>query len=221
MMYGLAVFSVAVFAGHTAATALAGAFPLAAIIRRQTGFDPSQIPAQCQSDCSTAVTAINTCTDVSCLCSTSTNQGLYTCLECALSLSPDASTLSQSQESLDNYEETCDQAGVNVTPLSLTLPSGGASATATATAAPISSTAVTGGSTPSTVKVSVTFNGGSTAATATATSPANTADTASSASSTGGASKNGNPLGGNGAGAIGVSTASLAVVVGIAMAALL
>ena len=37
---------------------------------------------------------------MNCLCSSSTNQGLFTCLECALSLEPDTALMSQAQESL-------------------------------------------------------------------------------------------------------------------------
>ena len=76
-MYGLAVLSIALFAGQgaylfvliidvvtenkfaAAATAIPDASPLAALIRRQTGFDPSEIPAQCQNDCSSVLNSLN------------------------------------------------------------------------------------------------------------------------------------------------------------------
>ncbi|KAL7278274.1 hypothetical protein ACG7TL_008250 [Trametes sanguinea] len=135
-MYALAILSAALLAGQAAASAVAARSPLASVhllARQATGFDPSNIPAQCQTQCATISNALtsSTCTtQVSCLCSSSTNNGLYDCLECALSLDPDQSVLEEGQENYDSYVEACQQAGVSIEDKSLTIPSD-ASATVT------------------------------------------------------------------------------------------
>ncbi|KAI0700273.1 hypothetical protein C8T65DRAFT_728804 [Cerioporus squamosus] len=128
-MYALAIVSAALLAGQAAASAVMPRNALAGLLNRQTtAFDPSDIPAQCQSQCADVVSALNSCSTVSCLCSDTTNTGLYNCLECALALDPDAALLAQGQDSLNEYQSSCQQAGVSVAPQTLTLPSG-ASAT--------------------------------------------------------------------------------------------
>ncbi|KAI0370798.1 hypothetical protein BV20DRAFT_966320 [Pilatotrama ljubarskyi] len=132
-MYGLTLLSVALVAGQAAASAVYPRSPLASLLRvRQAGFDPSDIPAQCQSDCSVISTALNSAscsTDISCLCSSSTNTGLYNCLECALSIDPDQATLTEVQESYDEYTQACSSANAPVAANPLTIPSGSAAAT--------------------------------------------------------------------------------------------
>ncbi|KAJ8481808.1 hypothetical protein ONZ51_g5736 [Trametes cubensis] len=128
-MYGLAVLSVALFAGQAAATAISARSPILSLIRRQSAseFDPSDIPPQCQSQCSTISTALtsDSCTsDLSCLCSSSTSNGLYNCLECALSLDPDESIMAEAQSEFDQYAQACTSAGATVEDKTLTIPSG-------------------------------------------------------------------------------------------------
>ncbi|KAI0755533.1 hypothetical protein C8Q74DRAFT_1210594 [Fomes fomentarius] len=218
-MYAFAVVSVALLAGQgdRAALTTRSRSALAGLLSRQTtGFDPSDIPAQCQSDCSTVVSALNSCVDVSCLCSENTNRGLYTCLECALAIEPDASLLQQGQSSLEDYQSSCKQAGVSVTPLVLTLPSG-ASAT--------SGTGSSAGSVSS--RPSATFNTGNSGVTATvsagASTPTETDDDDDDDDSSSGTS---DPLSGsggatrNGAALVSASSVAVAGVVGAAMAVL-
>ena len=151
------------------------------------------------------------------------NKGLYNCLECALSLEPDASLLSQAQSSLTRksspplsyprsgtqflsptpeYEQACTQGGVAVTPLTLTLPNG---------AAP---TATGSSGTHTTAAGSVI---GTTAA---GTVPAGTVGTVGTVAPVTTAASS-NPLSKNGAGAVGTSVASILGVAVVAMAALL
>ncbi|KAI0354490.1 hypothetical protein OH77DRAFT_1426079 [Trametes cingulata] len=146
-MYGLTLLSVALVAGQAAASSIAARSPLASLLQaRQGGFDPSQIPAQCQSDCTVISTALNSATcsgDVSCLCSTATNTGLSNCLECALGLDPEQSALAEVQESYNEYTQACSSAGAPVDAKPLTIPSGGAAATQTQSQAQVQTT-VTG-----------------------------------------------------------------------------
>ncbi|KAI1793646.1 hypothetical protein LXA43DRAFT_999796 [Ganoderma leucocontextum] len=204
-MYALAVLSVAVLAGQAVATPFASAGPLAALLKRQSTLDPSQIPAQCQSACASTVNTLNTCADVNCLCTDAINTGLYNCLECALGLSSDAGLLSEAQTSLTQFEQTCAEAGVNLAPLTLTVPNG-SSATATGSSGTHTTAA---GSNPTV-----------TASNPAATVPAGTVNTAAASTNTA-ASSGSNPLGKNSAGMVGVSVASVAGAVGVAMAALL
>ncbi|KAM5545605.1 hypothetical protein V8D89_000643 [Ganoderma adspersum] len=218
-MYVLAVLSVAVLAGKTAATPVAGAAPLVeAILKRQGGttLDPGSIPAQCESQCGAVINAINTCTDITCLCSDAVNKGMYDCFECGLSLQPDASLLSSAQKSLTQFENTCNAAGipgVQLTSLTLTIPSGTAPASS-GTSGSLSTPA----SNPSTA---VTTNPAGTT-----TIPAGTGNTVLPAPTTvvitaaPAATSPLNPLSRNGAGMVGVSFASIVGVVGVAVAAL-
>ncbi|PIL34682.1 hypothetical protein GSI_03462 [Ganoderma sinense ZZ0214-1] len=218
-MYALAVLSIAVLAGQAIATPFANTGPLAALLKRQSTLDPSQIPPQCQSQCTGVVNSLNTCTDLTCLCADAVNKGLYNCLECALSLTPDASLLSQAQSSLTHlnphpsseYEQACTQGGVAVTPLTLTLPSGGA--TATGGSSGTHTTAV-----GSSVVLGTSVVVGTTAAAGTL--PAGTINTVVPVT-TAASNSNPNPLSKNGAGLVGVSVASVLGAAGVAVAALL
>ncbi|KAI9060834.1 hypothetical protein FKP32DRAFT_1595169 [Trametes sanguinea] len=157
-MYALAVLSAALLAGQAAASAVSARSPLASVhllARQAAGFDPSEIPPQCQSQCATISSALtdSTCTtQVSCLCSSSTNNGLYDCLECALSLDPDQSVLTEGQENYDSYVQACQEAGVTIEDKSLTIPSGASSTVAQVSITDIANSAsVTGAGTTPTV----------------------------------------------------------------------
>ncbi|OSC98133.1 hypothetical protein PYCCODRAFT_1439628 [Trametes coccinea BRFM310] len=134
-----------------AASAVAARSPLAGVhllARQAAGFDPSEIPPQCQTQCATISNALtsSTCTtQVSCLCSSSTNNGLYDCLECALSLDPDQSVLSEGQANYDSYVEACQQAGVTIEDKSLTIPSGASTVTQVSITDVANSATLTGG----------------------------------------------------------------------------
>ncbi|KAI1793641.1 hypothetical protein LXA43DRAFT_999772 [Ganoderma leucocontextum] len=178
MMFGLAVLSVALLAGQAAAAASSPS-----LFKRQ--LSPGQIPPQCQAACSSAQSSLQSCgTDLNCLCSDSINKAFSDCLECAVSL--DASSLSAMQESLDELDQGCTQAGHAVTPITLTLP-----------------------------------NGSSGSPTAAGSGPANSAPAATTtAAATSTSSPSSSPSGSNGAGMVGVSVASVAGAVGVALAAL-
>ncbi|RPD70587.1 hypothetical protein L226DRAFT_562760 [Lentinus tigrinus ALCF2SS1-7] len=210
-MYALALASAALLAGQAAATAVPRNALTGLLVRQTTSFDPSDIPAQCQPDCSVIISALNSCSAVSCLCTDSTNMGLFTCLQCSLGLDPDPALLAQGQDSLSEYQEACKEAGVSITPFSLSIPSG-ASATGTSDSS-------------ATSHVSVTFDSGlPTGFTATGSGSTPTGSSGSTQTTAGGVSNpfatDGAASHKNGAGFLAVSSTAVFGVVCVAMAVL-
>ncbi|KAI0755559.1 hypothetical protein C8Q74DRAFT_1373345 [Fomes fomentarius] len=127
-MYALPLFAVALLAGHAAANEHALKVRSTILFDRATntaGIDPDSIPEQCKSDCADAINTVQTCsvTDVGCLCSDKTHNGLGSCLQCAVGLVPnDTTTFSQAQDSLANYESACKDAGVDLKSIQLSKP---------------------------------------------------------------------------------------------------
>ncbi|KAL4062437.1 hypothetical protein V8B97DRAFT_1891925, partial [Scleroderma yunnanense] len=74
---------------------------------RQTGFDPSQLPSQCQSPCGViSEMSSSTCeTDLSCICSSSISSGLETCMTCLVKAEPSVET--SASQALQSYNEAC------------------------------------------------------------------------------------------------------------------
>ncbi|KIM60991.1 hypothetical protein SCLCIDRAFT_26166 [Scleroderma citrinum Foug A] len=113
---------------------------------RQTGFDPSQLPSQCQSSCSviTQMSSASCETDLSCLCSSSISSGLQSCMTCLVKAEP--SVESSASGALTSYNEACG------TSLSIGSSSGGSSGgsssggSSSASASSPSSTSTSGGS---------------------------------------------------------------------------
>ncbi|KAI0643390.1 hypothetical protein C8Q79DRAFT_1012673 [Trametes meyenii] len=213
-MYGITLLSIALVAGQAAASAIGARSPLASLLRtRQAGFDPSTIPSQCQSDCSDIISAVNsqTCsTDISCICSSSASNGLYTCLQCALNLAPSQSTLTQAQGSYDDYADACEDGGVNISEKTLTIPGG---SSATGGQVTISNTAA---STRTSAGAPAGTRSASSGVQATESSDSDLPTTTDTSSSSGGATR-----GGNGAGAsAAVHSAGIVGVVGAVVFAL-
>ncbi|KAF8884670.1 hypothetical protein BD779DRAFT_1740144 [Infundibulicybe gibba] len=78
-------------------------------------FDPNEIPSQCQTACNTFSSAITSCrssTQASCGCSTATEQGLVTCLNCLVGLTP--SSVATAQGVVDQFVQNCGSAGVKI-----------------------------------------------------------------------------------------------------------
>ncbi|THU82038.1 hypothetical protein K435DRAFT_972104 [Dendrothele bispora CBS 962.96] len=68
--------------------------------------DPSDLPPQCQSQCTSSVSLLNDCTSGgACGCSTTDIDGLETCFNCLGNLVPDEKD--QLDESLDEYKSAC------------------------------------------------------------------------------------------------------------------
>lgn len=81
--------------------------------RQLEALDPSILPAQCETHCSSIVETINTsCASTTCPCTTNTQNHLVECLNCVVSLAPGVSEVyTQAQASLDGLEENCRGAG--------------------------------------------------------------------------------------------------------------
>ncbi|KAF8884669.1 hypothetical protein BD779DRAFT_769213 [Infundibulicybe gibba] len=112
-----------------------GARTIHQLLARQTSsdsdFDPNDIPSQCQTPCNTFSSAVISCqssTQASCGCSTATEQGLVTCLNCLISLS--SSVTAQAQGIVDKLVADCGTAGVKLPAATV---SGGVAASQTAT----------------------------------------------------------------------------------------
>ncbi|KAI0756456.1 hypothetical protein C8Q80DRAFT_1128697 [Daedaleopsis nitida] len=193
-MYAFSVISLALLVGQAAASASLGRSSLAGLLKRQTaGFDPSDVPAQCQSDCATILNSLSSCPDVSCLCTDAINQGLHNCLECVLAIPGNDDIFAQAQSSLQEYQQACQQVGVNITPEPVTLPSG-SSPTAGSSAADSDPTVTSPGSTPTSAGTGA-------------------GDTPNPLATGGGVSK-------NGAASVSASAASIAGIAGLAFALL-
>ncbi|KAI8977769.1 hypothetical protein BD414DRAFT_495578 [Trametes punicea] len=161
-MFTLAILPVVLLAAAASEAIVARSSLVRLLARQATGFDPSQIPSQCQPDCTIITNALSSsscATDVNCICGSSTRTGLYTCLECALKLDPDQSVLNEAQANYNAYIQACKQAGADLVSESLTIPSG-ASTVVQVSFSPVSSGAVTAiGLAPSTTAVAVTQTG--------------------------------------------------------------
>ncbi|PFH53614.1 hypothetical protein AMATHDRAFT_1256 [Amanita thiersii Skay4041] len=67
----------------------------------------SSFPTQCQSICRPAISAINTCTTASCICTTAVADSLEGCINCTVNVLPDPDVISSGQQVLDTYGTTC------------------------------------------------------------------------------------------------------------------
>ncbi|KAJ8517842.1 hypothetical protein ONZ45_g5005 [Pleurotus djamor] len=73
--------------------------------------DPNAIPDPCQDRCAAVVNTINTCSTITCTCTTNTQYSLVNCLQCIAFLAPGVQeVLDQAQESIDDLERTCREA---------------------------------------------------------------------------------------------------------------
>ncbi|KAJ4490815.1 hypothetical protein J3R30DRAFT_3425474 [Lentinula aciculospora] len=80
------------------------------LIPRQSsssGIDPSEIPTQCQSQCTTVLNTISACTTDSCICTTTNANDLESCVNCLVSLDPTAEMIEEGNEILESLNEEC------------------------------------------------------------------------------------------------------------------
>ncbi|KAI6039409.1 hypothetical protein EDC04DRAFT_2685925 [Pisolithus marmoratus] len=126
-----------------------------ALASRQSSFDPSDLPSQCQSPCQVISTMSSSSCDTSltCLCASSIASELQTCMTCLVEAEPTVE--SSAQSALSSYNQACG------TSLSLSTSSGSGSSSATTTAAGSSSTgsSSTFGKTGSALGLKVTTGG--------------------------------------------------------------
>jgi len=84
-----------------------------------SGISVSDFPTQCQSGCTPAVNAFNTCSSVSCLCTTSVDNSLRDCITCSINAEPgDSSIVSDGENVFSTYNTLCAGSGVKTLSLS-------------------------------------------------------------------------------------------------------
>ncbi|KAJ8522239.1 hypothetical protein ONZ45_g1175 [Pleurotus djamor] len=86
---------------------------LAGLLRRQTSISYGDIPAGCQSSCSSMVSTINSCSSLSCFCTSSVASSFESCVYCSYNLMPTASQRSNGQALLDTYNSACSGTGIS------------------------------------------------------------------------------------------------------------
>ncbi|KDQ52510.1 hypothetical protein JAAARDRAFT_40111 [Jaapia argillacea MUCL 33604] len=215
-MYALKVSAVALLAAASAqASVLAARSPFAPLhalsSRQTTGLNPADLPAQCQTQCAAIVAVLNTCTTISCLCSTTNDQSLANCVDCIYAAGGSTADLqTQAQAILTSYAQECAAGGVTVPTLTV-VAAGGVTSTG-----PITITSVASAVAPS--KVTIVTNPAATSPVATfvggSSTPAGAASP--SPSSNGGGS---NPFAKSGAGMIKANSGAMLVSLGGALLA--
>ncbi|KAK7682037.1 hypothetical protein QCA50_015001 [Cerrena zonata] len=138
----------------------------------------------CQSQCSTLTDTTSSCSsDIACLCSESTNQGLATCLNCIISIAgaPDPSEVGGIQESVAQFEDACKSAGHPLSSLTISGATAAGSATGAASSNPTATSVGTTGISATGASVAVTgvSTSGSAPAQASTTTGADNANPAS------------------------------------------
>ncbi|KAA1470917.1 hypothetical protein DENSPDRAFT_836847 [Dentipellis sp. KUC8613] len=167
-------------------------------LETRQGFDPTTIPASCQSTCTAPIVTINTCVTLACDCNKQVMGPLVQCVDCVVSLSPTPSHQEEGQAYLDEVETVCLGGGFNVGPLNVVVSN---------VAAPSGSAASAAAN--STINIPVFSAPASTGAAVVPTAPAPAPSSSSSSNGNGGNSGNDGPLGG--AGAAGGKSASISV----------
>jgi hypothetical protein len=77
----------------------------------------------CDTACAVFSAALDRCTTAACLCVSSIQVGLQSCVDCALTGTPSADTITAARDLVDTFQEVCD--GFGLTPVTLsTTPAG-------------------------------------------------------------------------------------------------
>ncbi|KAF8829716.1 hypothetical protein HHX47_DHR2000289 [Lentinula edodes] len=107
------VMTASLLASNVAASSLlertSSAFDI--LIARQStssGIDPSEIPTQCETQCTTVLNTISACTTDSCICTTTNANEMESCVNCLVSLDPTTDMIEEGDEILLSLEVECD-----------------------------------------------------------------------------------------------------------------
>ncbi|KAH7868616.1 uncharacterized protein C8R40DRAFT_1074666 [Lentinula edodes] len=107
------VMTASLLASNVAASSLlertSSAFDI--LIARQStssGIDPSEIPTQCETQCTTVLNTISACTTDSCICTTTNADEMESCVNCLVSIDPTADMIEEGNEILLSLEVECD-----------------------------------------------------------------------------------------------------------------
>ncbi|KAJ6632207.1 hypothetical protein B0H10DRAFT_1976535 [Mycena sp. CBHHK59/15] len=82
------------------------------------GFDPGQIPSECQSACNSVVDNANTCTTFQCLCTPKNDAAVLSCVDCVVSANGTGPVIVDGQDILNQFASECDINSVSVSSLS-------------------------------------------------------------------------------------------------------
>ncbi|EIM84890.1 uncharacterized protein STEHIDRAFT_169763 [Stereum hirsutum FP-91666 SS1] len=176
------------------------------LVRRQV--DPSDIPTECQSACTSPLNSINSCVTAECGCTTSIASGLEDCINCVVDLDPTSDNIESGQETLDAYDEVCSESDIPVGSLTVTADPSDSSATGSVSFTDTFSDSFSDLTTSAAAASSTRAAGTITSSRSAATSSADNEDP--SATSTGSS----DPLGSNANGARVAGAANIAGVVG-------
>jgi len=77
------------------------------IFARQGGFTPGAIPQTCATSCQTVQSVTSTCSQLSCLCTPAVDQGMKSCLQCAVSAGAAGYTQASADSTLNEFESAC------------------------------------------------------------------------------------------------------------------
>ncbi|KAK7436214.1 hypothetical protein VKT23_019291 [Stygiomarasmius scandens] len=138
--------------------------------------DPSIIPPQCQNECDSIVTTVNTCdlSNIDCGCTNQDFSDFASCLNCFISLEPSLAPVLQ--DNLDEVQDTCESFSIDLPPTTLSSSGNGGGVSVSATgAASVMGSRASGGSNGFTE-----FSSGSARLTETSTSPHTTGSSSSS-----------------------------------------
>ncbi|KAF9487407.1 hypothetical protein BDN71DRAFT_650264 [Pleurotus eryngii] len=102
-----------------ASSASAAPIPLPSVVddTQNESIDVNNLPTQCRSRCNAVADAVNSCTSSSttCACTRGNQDNVVECLECMVLLAPGVvEVLRQAQESIDELERSCSDAGISL-----------------------------------------------------------------------------------------------------------
>jgi len=86
--------------------------------RQNSGVDPSDIPSQCESECTDIVNAVNDCTTNACFCTSSNGSDMEDCMNCLVGLNPTSQEEQIAQTTLDDFNNQCSGLGLPTLTLS-------------------------------------------------------------------------------------------------------
>ncbi|KZP10327.1 hypothetical protein FIBSPDRAFT_858669 [Athelia psychrophila] len=145
--------------GFLAAQTISPADAIASLGRRQPGISPSDLPAACQSGCTTILTTITSCNSnitsgLACICTSANVASLQSCVNCIVSSSSlSAAEAEEGSSLIKSFNAECVGKGI----ASLTVSSASASATGSTTG---SAAGAAGTSSPLKVKGAAGANAG-------------------------------------------------------------
>jgi len=114
--------------------------PHALLARQNSSIDPSELPAQCQSSCTTTINLFSSCTQPTCLCTNTNGEEVAACMDCLVSVKG-SDPQGNAQGAINDFNQAC--AGTGITSISLS-PNSTQIGTATGTATGVATGLATG-----------------------------------------------------------------------------